>query len=170
MASKGYSESQLTKAMLLVLEQGVSLNDAAAATGISKRTIQRYKRRHIEDGTPDQQMEVAVAGTTTIKSKEVMDEVDDALIRRAKFINDVIDTKQVVIDRIRKIAKKSTNLDALQRTVKTLDDLENKVQPDGPVPASTNAHLNIFNFYNQKLKNEGYEGPELSDADIVKGD
>lgn len=173
MGAKVYSDEQLTKALLLVLEQGMSPKDAAKATGISKRTIQRYKRQHVEDHTPDLAVgtDLVLAGDATIRSKETMDEIDDALIKRAKFLNDVIDTKQVVIDRIKKIAKKSTNLDALQRTVKTLDELENKVDPDGgagklPVGNPTN----IFNYFNMKLTNEGYEGPELTDADIVKND
>jgi transposase len=174
MASKNYTESQLTKALLLVLEQGMSPKDAAKMTGISKRTIQRYKRRHVEDETPEpvRTTEIAVAGTTMLSSKEAMDEVDDALMRRTKFLSDVMETKQVVIDRIRKLAKKSSNLDALQRTIKTLDDLETKVDPDGggsKLPLG-NPNLNIFNFFNQKLTNEGYEGPKLEDADIVKGD
>ena len=173
MASKTYSEAQLTKALLLVLESGMSPKEASKITGISKRTIQRYKKQHVEDSTPEpaKTTDIAIAGTTTIASSEAVDKLDDALIKRAKFISEVVDTKQVVVERIRKLAKKSSHLDALQRTLKTLDEIENKVDPDGgasKIPA--NAGTNIFNYFNMKLTNEGYEGPKLEDADIVKGD
>ena len=92
------------------------------------------------------------------------------MLARAKFLDDVFDAKKIVLERIVKVAKRSDNLDALQRTVKTLSDIEKEVTPDGDTPPVHAKTVNMFQFFNQQLMKDGYTGPELTDADIVKSD
>lgn len=171
MYKRVHSEEQLTNALIMILEQGMTTQKVAELTGISKRTIQRYKSRELEEETPEPVAvrDIAKRSDSMIQNAEVQDELDKTIISRAKFINEVIDTKQVVIERIKKISKKSTNLDALQRTVKTLDEIENKITPNGEVSDSHAKTINVFQLLNQNLIKQGYEGPKLTDADIVKG-
>jgi hypothetical protein len=100
----------------------------------------------------------------------VQKHLDETMLARTKFLDEVFETKRIVLRQIRKVSGKSQNLDAMQRTLKTLTDIEVEVKPDGESPAVHAQTINMFNFFNQKLIQEGYEGPVLSDADIVRGD
>jgi hypothetical protein len=85
-------------------------------------------------------------------------------------MQDVFETKQIILQRIMKLGGNSQNLDALQKTLKTLNELEgggDKPEDNAVFHADT---VNMFQFFNQKLIDEGYVGPELTDADIVKGE
>jgi len=168
---KKYSEDELTRAILLIIDQGFSPSEAARQTGINLRAIQRYKKQYVDEKTPDYPttQEIAVAGEVPAMNPKVNEEVYKTIIARAKFLDEVFETKQVVLKQIRKVSGKSQNLDAMQRTLKTLSDIEKEVVPDGN-PVNYAKTLNVFNIFNQQLIQDGYKGPELSDADIVKGD
>lgn len=173
--AKKYSEDQLTKAILLVIDDGLSPRMVAAQTGINLRSLQRYKSVYLGNDTSKVKKkviteEVAVIEEVSLTNNEVQNKLNVTLLKRAKFLDDVIDTKQILLDQLRKEGKKTTNIDALQKSIKTLSDIEKEVIPDGDVPAVHAKTVNMFQFFNQKLIDEGYAGPKLTDADIVKGD
>jgi hypothetical protein len=172
MPKKRYSENSMARAIMLIVNEGLSTADAAERTGINLRTLQRYKSRYIDQKIEPTPVftEIAVIEPAIPKEK-VKKTLDVAIMKRAKFLDDVFDTKKVVLERIKKISKSSDNLDALQRSLKTLSEIETEVLPkEHDVPAAHANTVNMFNFFNQQLIDEGYEGPELTDADIVKGD
>jgi hypothetical protein len=169
-----YPEELLTRALLLVVDQGVSLKDAALQTGISKRTIQRYRSKFVKVpekiATPTGgTLTMFVPKETTLQNPNLQ-KVEKVLIDRTNFLDEVFRVKGVVLKQMETVAKKSNNLDALQKTVKMLDEMDNEHKPKGNVPPLTPGQVNIFQFLNEKLTKEGYEGPELTDADIVEGD
>jgi hypothetical protein len=175
--NRKYTQEELTKAILLILEEGYTPTQASEKTGIKLRTIQRFKNKYTEDlglviKVPGISKEFFKGDSLPVVNSEVQKMVETTLINRSTFIDDLIETKQIVLDRIKKISKRSDNLDALQRTVRTLADIEKEVVPggEGELPAIHAKTVNIFNQINQQLIDEGYEGPKLTDADIVKGD
>jgi DNA-binding transcriptional MerR regulator len=168
-----YSEDKLTKAMLLSLDQNMSLTEVSKITGIPVRTLQRYKSKNLDDLQEKQEKTdypAVFKGDAPVSDSDVQKQLDATMLARAKFLDNVFDAKKAVLERIVKIAKKSENLDALQRTVKTLDEIENKVVPDGDTPPVHAKTVNMFQFFNQQLIQDGYKGPELTPSDIVKGD
>jgi transposase-like protein len=180
-----YSEQDMARAILLVLDQSLPIKKVAREMGINLRALQRYKARYLADPTtttlrqmfptvrenPLKEDEPIVKKDNPVASAEVMDATDKTLIARAKFLDDVLSTKQVLLDRLKMAGGKSNNIDALHKAIKTLDDLETKVVPEGGnSPAAQVKTLNVFQLFNQQLINEGYEGPEIPDADIVKND
>jgi transposase-like protein len=169
-----YTDEQLSKAILMILNEGMSSKEVAEKTGINLRAIQRYKAQFV-GGPPEPEpvttKEIAKSGKRIVQSSDAQEELDEVIIRRTHFLNDVFEGKKVVLDRIIKLAKKYNNIDALQRTLKTLADIEALALPkEGDVPAAHIEQINMFQFFNQKLTKEGYEGPALTDADIVNGD
>jgi len=183
---KKYSEDQLTKAILMIIEQDIPLKKVAEITGINARTISRYKSNYTgskESIKPPREKkkstlpatiktpEVAFNKDNTLPSAELQKQVEKTIIDRAKFLDDLFEVKQLVLDQIKDQIKKIKNIDALQKTLKTLNDIAKEVGPKGPGNLADNAKVvNMFNFFNQQLIDEGYEGPELTDADIVKND
>jgi hypothetical protein len=169
-----HSEEQLTKALLLVLDQGVTLKVASEQTGISVRSIQRYKSKFTKS---PEKIPTPTGGTLTmIVPKDTtlpnpnLQKIEKVLIDRTNFLDEVFRVKSVVLKQMETVAKKSNNLDALQKTVKMLDEMENEHKPKGNNPPTLPpGQVNIFQFLNEKLTKEGYEGPELTDADIVEG-
>ena len=169
-----YSEQELTKALLLILDRGMSVTEASIETDIPIRTIQRFKVKFINS---DKQIPVSSSGmdlatldmpmTITPRAKT---ELDETMLARAKFLDDIFTAKQNIIKRINLLTKTSENIDYLQKTLKTLTDIESTVAPKDDPPAAHAKTVNMFQFFNQQLKNEGYEGPNISDADIIKGD
>lgn len=101
---------------------------------------------------------------------ELQQKVDKALIERAQFLDDLFSAKKVILQSILKLYRKSQNLDSLQKTLKTLSDLENIGSETEKEPGKLAGTVNMFQFINQKLIDEGYVGSELTDADIVKRD
>jgi transposase len=170
-----YSEEELTKVLLLILDRGMTPLQASQVSGISLRTIQRYKSKYL--GTipvpvaPGVTQPVIFHKESTIPTDEVQRKLDATLLERAKFLTDLFDTKKILLAQIRKIGKKSQNLDAMQKTLKTITELENVVDPeDGNKPSKFPATVNMFQYFNQLLINEGYEGPKIEESDIIKGD
>ena len=181
MFDKSYTEDQLTAAVLLVLEGGLNPTQAAKQTGISKRTIQRAKSKMLGVSTPkwkteeDEaeevlEKELATRHDIPMLSPESQERVDNTLIARAQFLDEVFETKKVLLKQLRKMGARSQNIDALQKSLKTLTEIEGAVKPSDDTPAAHAKTVNMFQFFNQQLINEGYEGPKLTDADIVKGD
>lgn len=172
---KQYSEQELTKALLLILDRGMSPTEAEAETGIPLRTIQRYKAKHLAS---DRSIPVESSGMSfqtlgnfpMTVTPEAKTQLDKTIEDRAKFLEDLFEAKQDILKRIKVLTKSSENIDYLQKTLKTLTELETTVAPKGnPPPGTVNAN-NIFQIFNQQLINQGYEGPTISDADVVKGD
>lgn len=170
---KKYTQQELTRAILLIVDEGLSIADVAKETGINYRALYRYRDRYVKGKQPPKQkkkeQEIVVHKDTTVPNAELQRNVDAALIERAKFLNDLMQTKQLLLDRIAKIGEKSNNLDALQRSLKTLNDIETVVKPADDTPLANAKTINMFQFINQQLIDEGYEGPKLTDADIVRG-
>ncbi len=167
MAKKTYTESQLMHALMLILDNGLTGAKAAEVTGISIRQIMRYKARYLEK---KEKGETTVTSLVTMVDPSVQDSVDKVMITRVKFLEDVFKTKQILLAQLEKIGKKSLNVDALQRSIKTLNDIEKEVTPEGDAPMVHAKTVNVFQLFNQNLEKNGYKGPELTDADIVKGD
>lgn len=169
-----YSEEELTHAILLILDRGMTPTEVSKATGINLRALQRYKRKYVDEKEiPDYVYpgkDVILRGEVPLMSTDVQQKLDKTILVRVKFLDDLFATKQVLLKQINKIGAKSQNLDALHRALKTVSDLENVVTPDGDTPAVQAKTVNMFQFFNQQLIANGYKGPELSDADIVKGD
>jgi hypothetical protein len=46
---KKYSDEELTKAVLLILDEDMSLKKASKITGITVRTLQRYKNSTLKE-------------------------------------------------------------------------------------------------------------------------
>jgi len=170
MFERKYSEADLTNAVFLIINQGISPAEVSRQTGINLRTLQRYKNKHIKEQQEEKTPDYPVVFKKDNPISHVQKQLDNTLLTRAKFLDDVMETKQIVLNRIRKVAHKSDNLDALQRTAKTLSDIEKEVLPDGDTPAVHANTVNMFQFFNQQLLANGYKGPELTDADIIKGD
>ena len=162
----------MSRAMLCIFDEGQSIAEVAKDTGINLRALYRYKDKYIKGKQPPRQKkkhEMVVYKESTVPSTELQKNVDSALIERAKFMQDVFETKQIILQRIKLLGDKSKNIDALQRTLKTLNELEGggqKKEDSATLHADT---VNMFQFFNQQLIDEGYEGPPLTDADIVKG-
>jgi ParB-like chromosome segregation protein Spo0J len=175
--ARKYSEEELTRAILLIIDQGMTPAEVSERTGINLRAIQRYRTKYA--GTNDKvaimkDMEAPVVfhRENTIASDEVQKKLDETLLARAKFLDDLFATKQVLLAQIHKLGRKSKNLDALQRSLKTLNDIEAETKPGDEGnnnPAFHAKTVNMFQFFNQQLIQDGYKGPEPSPADIVKG-
>jgi hypothetical protein len=169
-----YSEDQMTRAIMLILNEGLTPKEVSKKTGINLRAIQRYKVKYVnnpdEDSIKRSDYPTVFKSTMPVMDPELQGKLNQTLLDRAKFLDDVFEAKKTVLDQIVKVAKKSENLDALQRTVKTLADLEKEVTPEGDEPPVHAKTVNMFQFINNQLTTHGYKGPELTDADIVKGD
>jgi transposase-like protein len=172
--SKKYTEPELSRAILMIVDEEMPISEVAAQTGINYRALYRYRDRYIKGKQPPKQKKkedkIVVLKETTAPNAELQRNIDTALIERAKFMEDVFKVKQILLGQIMKISMKSQNLDAMQRTLKTLCDLEETDSPKNETPGLHADTVNMFQFFNQKLIDEGYEGPPLTDADIVKGD
>ena len=174
MFERRYSEDELTKAILLILDQNLSPKEVSKITSIPVRTLQRYKTKYVDDieeskDNPKDYPAVFKADAPKI-NMDVQKQLDNTMLARAKFLDEVFETKRELLKQLLKIGKKSQNVDALQRSIKTLNDLEKDVTPDGDSPAVHAKTVNVFQLFNQNLIENGYKGPELTDADIVKGD
>lgn len=171
---KKYTDEELSRAMLIITDQNMSPAQVAIQTGIHLRTIQRYKSKYVDNKQIPKQKpkedDVVVYKDTTLPDTELPRNVDATLTRRAKFMDDVFNLKQLIVDRLEAIVKKSQNIDTLQRTLKTLTELEKETKPDDPVPGITGGNVNIFTYLNQQLEKDGYKGQPLTDADIIEGD
>lgn len=171
--TRRYSDQEISRAILLIEEEGLPIAEVAAQTGINYRALYRYRDRYIKGKQPPKQRkkenEIVVYKENTLPTAEVQQRLDKTMIERAKFLDDVFDTKKVLLERLKEIGIKSNNVDALQKAIKTLSDIEKSVEPDGDHPSLHADTVNMFQFFNQKLIAEGYTGPELTDADIAKG-
>lgn len=169
-----YTDQELSRAMLLITDQNMSPAQVAIQTGIHLRTIQRYKSKYVDNKQIPKQKpkedDDVVYKDTTLPDPELQRNVDAALTGRAKFMDEVFETKRELLKQLLKIGKKSQNVDALQRSIKTLNDIEKEVTPEGDAPMVHAKTVNVFQLFNQNLEKNGYKGPELTDADIVKGD
>lgn len=159
----------------MIVDEGISISEVALQTGINYRALYRYRDRYIKGKHSPRQKnkedEIEIYDESPTSNTELQAKLDEKLISRAKFLDDLFATKQIVLKQIAKLSKKSQNLDALQRSLKTINDIENTALPDGEEsPAAHVKAVNMFQFINQQLINEGYEGPELSPSDIVKGE
>lgn len=178
MFKRKHSEADLTKAILLILDQNMSYKEVSRLTAIPVRTLQRYKNRYIEDKEEEVEVDdgelksypAVFKSDSPGVSRDVQQRLDATMLARAKFLDDVLETKQVLLNQLRKEGKRSKNIDALQRSIKTLTDIEKDVAPDGDPPVAHAKTVNVFQLFNQQLLQNGYKGPELTDADIVKGD
>jgi hypothetical protein len=188
-----YDEKQIAAAILMMLEENLTPPQAAKRTGINVRALQRYKLKYV--GKPElypfvkpeilEPLEEAKAKTrqaevitpvvidkTPVATEEVVEAVDQTILKRAKFLDKVFDAKEVLLNRLVKIGVKSQNVDALQRSIKMLHDIEKEVVPedDKGNPLIYAKQVNMFQTINQNLIDNGYKGPELKESDIVKGD
>lgn len=171
---KKYLDEELTKAVLLILDENMSPKEVSKQTHIHLRTLQRYKRKYVDDLEEEKQVKTdypaVFKGTAPVSSTEVQKQLDQTMLARAKFLEDVFNVKQKLLKQLEKVGGKSTNVDALQRSIKTLNDIEKEVTPEGDAPMVHAKTVNVFQLFNQNLEKNGYKGPELTDADIVKGD
>ena len=169
-----YSDEKLSNAILMVLDQGMSPKQVSISTGINIRTLQRHKRKYVDDLQEEKQVKTdypaVFKGTAPVSSTEVQKQLDQTMLARAKFLEDVFNVKQKLLKQLDKVGGKSQNVDALQRSIKTLNDIEKEVTPEGDAPLVHAKTVNVFQLFNQNLIKNGYKGPELTDADIVKGD
>lgn len=169
-----YSEDELTRAILMILNEGLTPKEVAKKTGINVRAIQRYKIKYVND--PDENSLKRSDYPTVFKSEmpvtdpKLQEKLNQTLLARASFLDEVFETKQALLRQLKKVGMKSQNVDALQRSIKTLNDLEKEATPDGDEPPVHAKTVNMFQFINNQLTTHGYKGPELTDADIVKGD
>lgn len=171
--ARKYSEEELTRAVLLMIDHGLSPSQAELESGVNKRSIFRFKSKYLNEGESVKKISKLLYRNNDKSQDSIstQQDIDDVVKARAKFLRDIMKTKQVLLDRLEKIGKKSNNLDAIQRSIKTLSDVEVIMLPkEDDIPEAHVKNLNLFQFFNQKLINEGYEGPKFSDADIVKGD
>ena len=168
MKGKPHTDQELTKALLLILENGLTVKKASEITGINPRSIQRYKARFVD--TQKSKEESVASGVVAMVDPSIQESVDRVMLTRVKFLEDVFNVKQKLLKQLDKVGSKSTNVDALQRSIKTLNDIEKEVTPEGDAPMVHAKTVNVFQLFNQNLIKNGYKGPELTDADIVKGD
>lgn len=169
-----YSDEKLSEAMLLILDQNMSLTKVSKITSIPVRTLQRHKKKILDDLQEEKQVKTDYPAVfkwdAPVNNTNVQTQLDNTMLKRVRFLEDVFNVKQILLAQLEKVGKKSQNIDALQRSIKTLNDIEKEVTPEGDAPMVHAKTVNVFQLFNQNLIKDGYQGPELTDADIVKGD
>jgi len=169
-----YTDQELSKAMLMIAEQGMQISEVSRRTSINYRTLYRYQDRYLKGKIPNKQdkknNEVVIYKENPVADSEMQQKVDQAILERARFQEDLFRVKQLVLSKIERTIQGKVSLDSLQKTLRTITDLETVENEQEENPAKHSGTVNMYNFFNQKLIDEGYEGPELTDADIVEGD
>lgn len=165
---KKYSDVQVTEAVMQMVNEGWTVIEAEKHTGIPRRTIYRMKERIMN---PEGEIiappnSIAIAETSALNQK-ISSQIDEAAATQIRVQAKLLTLKELLIDTLIKKTPGQFNIDYLQKTLKTVVELDNKKSPGEPVIP---AEVNIFNFYADKFKKKGYEGPVLTDADIVEGD
>jgi hypothetical protein len=178
-----YDEKQIAAAILMVLDENLSVPEVSKRTGINVRALQRYKLKYVDkpDLYPFVKPEIlqpkepekapVVIDKNPVATVEVVEAVDKTILKRSQFLEKVFAAKEVLLNRLVKIGAKTDNVDALQRAIKTLHDIEKEVIPedDKGNPLIYAKQVNMFQTINQNLIDNGYKGPELKESDIVKG-
>jgi len=162
----------LDRALFYIIEQNMTVQDAAKSSGANLRTVYRKYQQYldqtnkIKDGLMPHVDNDKIAIIHTPEQ-----ELNIALHERAQFMKDMFRAKKLILERIIRVAKDTRNIDALQKTLKTLSELENIGNPkDSDMPGVNVDTANIFQFFNQKLIDDGYQGKPVTDADIIEGD
>jgi len=136
--------------MLMIVDAGMPIAEVAKKSGIHLRTLYRYRDKFIKDKKSPKQVktkeiDVVVHKEITVPNEYLQKKGEAALTERAQF------------------------LDALQKTLKTLTDFEGVGMEKDKEPGKFANTVSMFNFFNQQLINEGYEGSKLTNTDIVGG-
>lgn len=172
---KKYSHEKLSNAILMIVDEGMPIAKVAKLTLIHIRTLQRHKKLYLKN--PDDYKEKKepdypeiFRSDVPVSNSKVQTQLDNTMLKRVRFLEDVFNVKLTLLAQLEKVGKKSQNVDALQRSIKTLNDIEKEVTPEGDAPMVHAKTVNVFQLFNQNLEKNGYKGPDLTDADIVKGD
>ena len=75
-----YSEEKLTEAMFLYLDKNMLLTEVSIITGIPVRTLQRYKRKYVEDLQEEKQEKTdyptVYKGNAPVSNSDVQKQLD----------------------------------------------------------------------------------------------
>ena len=131
-------------AVLKILQEN-DLNYATRRqTDVAINTLKRWQDRY---GTElDKEENVTVIAAEVIK---------DVAERNALLNDRIYKLKVIIVERIKEILPNVTNLDSLQRTLKTLCEIDGtmKDKEEAPGPKVTN-YYNLFETLNQQLIDE----------------
>jgi len=170
---KQTNQKALGRALFYIIEQNMPLKEAAETAGVKYRTLTRNYQKYlaqetrIKDGVLPKEEEEEPITVPIIPEHEI----NTAIHERAHFTKEIFRAKREILKRILVLTKGTKNIDALQRTLKTLDDLERSAPPQPSDMPGVNADtVNMFQFFNQKLIDDGYQGKPITDADIIEGD
>ncbi|MCK5136626.1 MAG: hypothetical protein KAR19_12610 [Bacteroidales bacterium] len=158
--SLGYIEYTLKQKMQvleILQENDLSYYKTGKQIKISHTTIRRW---HTQYG--DEMNKASIA-------KEMAEEVTDDMAKRNKdFFDAVFKVKVLTINRMLELVKDERNLDNLQKTLKTLCEIDGSSKKNGEEEPKGTV-INIYEQINNQLIQQGYE-PENPHKSTLNSD
>jgi len=162
------SEQQALRALWFVVNEGMSFSQAARQEGISERSLFRYKKTKDIELLRGCKID-EVAGRVPVLPAEITENLNSMLERKLKIQGELMDVQELIVKQLKKRIPKLVNVDILQKALKTVNDATKTLDPRGDVPPVPK-NVNIVNYFNQQVINEGDESKDITPADIVEND
>lgn len=157
---KRYTLAEKTAVLKVLQSNNFNIERTARETGVGKTTINRWY-----DKMKDELQKTDVLANATL------DIVKYANDREKRFLDKVYGAKEAVVNRIMQLALEERNMDFLQKTIKTLTEIDgsNRSGKNGEVGESAPT-MNVYQIIENQLISKENESKSKEDPIIIEGD
>jgi hypothetical protein len=143
---KTYTMQKMIEILKMYEENNFNLNKTSKDSGVARQTIRKWA----------DMMGVQVFSHNKIN--DLVFKVDEKMAdRKARFENDVMDAKELLLARVVKRIPKTNDMDSLSRGLKILNELDRDVKSIDPTEKYDTSTVNYIQILMDQLNIKPYE-------------
>lgn len=140
-----YTQKDIERALRILKKNDFNYAKTCQATGIARSSLYAWVKKSNLDPI---KIDVALEKDIDYLNEAVIPFAPEVTLERDDLISEIVATKKIIIDRIKHIAPKSTNLDALGRVFQLLDQCHKSYST---ITSQNNQQINLVTILSQEI-------------------